>query len=237
GTKQKVLIELQKSKFETDIRRFRAYLGASYIKPDIGKTLDGKETKSSYPIITIYILGYKVEDIPYMAVTVNHQIINSVNKEPVNLNSDFIRQLNHKSHILQVRRLPDERKSRLEQFMVLFNQAWCTEYKYILDLHDIPKEFEEMARHLQKPVMDEDFRRQLEGEEEIDEIFDKQEAKYLKQIEEAKQKEKEARQNAEEQQLQNMLIIKNLHNSGMPLEKIAEITRKSFQEIKRIIDL
>ena len=31
GTKHKVLIELQKSKFSTDIRRFRAYLGASYL--------------------------------------------------------------------------------------------------------------------------------------------------------------------------------------------------------------
>ena len=256
GTKHKVLIELQKSKFETDIKRFRAYLGSSYMKPDIEKIHGGKEIKASYPIITIYILGYLLEDIPYMAVTVNHQVINSVSKETVSVKSDFIDQLNHRSHILQVLRLPLERKSMLEKFLVFFNQAWCTEYRYIIDLQDVPKEFEEIARHLQKPVMDEEFRRQLEGEEEIDEIFDQQEAKYLKQIEterkqkeEAKQREKEERRLKEEERKQKeeerkqkeealqtiVNMVKLLFSKGIPISEIAKAVGKTEEEVKKIM--
>jgi DNA-directed RNA polymerase specialized sigma24 family protein len=241
GTRHKVLIELQKSKFDTDIKRFRAYLGSNYLKTEIEKSLSGEEIKSSYPIITIYILGYPIEDIPYLAVTVNPNVINSINKEPVQIKSDFIQQLSHRSHILQVRRLPEERKSRLEKFMVLFNQAWCTEHKYIIDLHDVPKEFEEIARHLQKPVLDEEFRRQLEGEEELDEIFDKQESKYLKQIEEAKHREEEAikrEKNAIERQVeaQNKLksIVLKQYQKGKSIKEIADDLGLEVEEIKKI---
>jgi hypothetical protein len=262
GTKQTVLIELQKSKYITDIQRFRTYLGSNYIKSELEKDANGVEQKVSYPIISIYILGYKLEDIPYMAVTVNHKIINSVTKETLQLDSDFINQLNHRSHILQVRRLPENRISKLEQFLTLFNQAWITDQRYILDLHDVPEEFEEIARYLQTPVMEDSFRRQLEAEEEIDMIFDQQENKYLKQIEEAKKVEEEAKQRENEakqgendakereieakqaeleQHKQTEKAIASVYESarqmlkfGMPLETIAAATRLTIDEIKKL---
>jgi len=67
-----------------------------------------------------------------------------------------------------------------------------------LDLEEVPEEFRDIATYLQGPVMDAEFRRQLEIEEEIDTIFDEQEAKYLRQIEEAKQREAEERRLKEE---------------------------------------
>ncbi|MDD3527954.1 MAG: hypothetical protein PHX39_13490, partial [Bacteroidales bacterium] len=93
-----------------------------------------------------------------------------------------------------VRRLPERRRTRLENFLMLFNQAWCTEENYILDLQEIPEGFADMAEYLQRPLMDEAFRRTLEAEEEIDTIFDAQEAKYLKKIAEAEAREKKARE-------------------------------------------
>ena len=59
GTTKTVLIELQKSKYSTDIQRFRNYLGANYMGRM--KRQDAvEETPPSYlpvyPIITIYIL-------------------------------------------------------------------------------------------------------------------------------------------------------------------------------------
>lgn len=198
GSKKKVLIELQKSKFETDIQRFRTYLGSHYIKADTIKKIGKTSIKRSYPIITIYILGYKLKDIPYMAVTVNRQITNSVNKKPVKVNSFFIEHLTHKAHILQVTRLPEKRRTNLEKFLTLFNQAWVTDNGYILEIKDVPKDFQDIANYLSGPVMDEEFRRQLAGEEEIDYIFELQEAKYLKQIGEAKQREKEAKRREED---------------------------------------
>jgi hypothetical protein len=255
GTKQTVLIELQKSKYITDIQRFRSYLGSNYIKSELETDTYGIERKVSYPIISIYILGYKLEDIPYMAVTVNHRIINSVNKEPLELNSDFINQLNHRSHILQVRRLPENRKSKLEQFLTLFNQAWITDQRYILDLQDVPHEFEEIARYLQSPVMDEKFRLQLEAEEEIDLIFDQQENKYLAKIQEAEAKaeqaeakaeqaeakaEEERRQKEEAKAREEEAKAKVYESArqmlayGMPMEIIASATGLSVETIKKL---
>jgi hypothetical protein len=166
------------------------------------------ERKVSYPVISIYILGYKLDDIPYMAVTVNHKIINSVNKETLLLESEFISQLNHRSHILQVRRLPENRISKLEQFMTLFNQAWITDQRYILDLLDVP-----------------------EGFEEIDMIFDQQENKYLKQIEEAKQREDFAKKEIEEANAKILDLAKFLKSMNIPINEISEKTGLSQTRI------
>jgi len=241
GTRQKVLIELQKSKYETDIQRFRNYLGINYIN---------KTTKSEeeFPIITIYILGYNLEDLPYLAVTVNNQIINSVNKEPIKIKSFFVEMLTHRSHVLQVKRLPKNRKTRIEQFMMLFNQALNSDKKYILDLQVIPEEFRDIAEYLEKPVYSEDFRRQLEAEEEIDYIFDQQEAKYLAQIEEAKQREEEAKQREEEakqreeEAKQREEEAKQREEKAKQREeeakqKISNLILKSFQKGKSVMEI
>ncbi len=208
GSKKTVLIELQKSKFPTDIQRFRNYLGANYMAKPKEKNLAEErpyEYQTAYPIIAIYILGYPLDDLPYMAVTVNRDITNSVSKEKIHVKSFFIEHLTHQSHIIQIRRLPEERRTRLENFLVLFNQAWCTEEAYILDLQDIPEEFSEMAKYLQGPLMDEEFRRKLEAEEEIDIIFDEQEAKYLKKIAEAEKREQEALKTKQEAEKREQL--------------------------------
>ncbi|MEM7660327.1 MAG: hypothetical protein AAF399_29750, partial [Bacteroidota bacterium] len=165
GRQQKVLIELQKSKLPTHALRFRSYLGQNYAKKD-----------APYPIISIYILGYNVVDIPYLAVSIDNQIINTVTKEAVQIESEFIQLLTHKVRIIQVRRLSDRRQSQLEQFLLFFNQAWVTEDSFILDLQEVPKQFEDVAQHLHGAAQDEEFRRQLEGEAEIEAIFNSWEA-------------------------------------------------------------
>jgi len=224
GTRKKVLIELQKSKYSTDIQRFRNYLGANYMtkkkdEVDESSVAEAKppEYKSIYPIITIYILGYNLDDLPYMAVTVNRDIINSVSKEKIEIKSFFIEHLTHQSHIIQVRRLPDERRTRLEKFLVLFNQAWCTDESYILDLQDIPDEFKDIAKYLQGPTMDDDFRRHLEAEEELDTIFDEQEARYLKQIE-----------------VLAIKLAKQMKRYGSSLDEIAKETGLTKEDIENL---
>jgi len=236
GTKQSVLIELQKSKYETDIQRFRNYLGLNYVntKSVANHVKSISESDEILPIITIYILGYLLEDLPYLAVTVNRRVIDSVNKQEIDVNSFFVNHLTHRSHILQVRRLPEQRKSRLEQFLTFFNQAWQTEKKYIIDLQDIPEEFNEIAQYLQFPVLDSTFRKQLEAEEELDTIFNQQEAKYLKQIEEAKLRENEAAQREEEAKQKLRESARQMKQFGMPSQQISNATGLSEEEIKHL---
>ena len=245
GTSKKVLIELQKSKYSTDIQRFRTYLGSNYISKETEKNEDNAECKALYPIITIYILGYNLNDLPYMAVKVNQEVINSADNKTIKVNSFFIEHLTHQSHIVQVRRLPEHRRTRLEKFITLFNQAWITKDKYILDLQDIPEEFDDMAKYLQAPVMDNNFRIQLEAEEELDTIFDEQEAKFLTQIKKAKQNEEQAKQREEKakqreekakQREKNLALklAKQLQNLGISIEEIANETGLNSEELENL---
>lgn len=238
GTSKKVLIELQKSKSPTDIQRFRNYLASNYLSKETEKDEDDVEKKALYPIITIYILGYKLDDLPYLAVKVNREVVNSVNNKPISVKSFFIDHLTHESHIIQVRRLPEKRRTRLEKFLTLFNQAWVTDQDYILDLQDIPSGFNDMAKYLQAPLMDDTFRRQLEAEEEIEALFDEQEAKFLKQFEElnrkteeSKRREKESRQR--EKELAKKLAIQ-LKKLGVPANEISKETGLNEPEINEL---
>ena len=207
GSLKTVLIELQKSKHKVDIERFRSYLGANYL----AKNKDGEtaaepdiDYHGTYPIITIYILGYNLPDLPYMAVTVNREIINSVSKERLDVKSFFIEHLTHQSHVIQVKRLPEKRRSRLEKFFMLFNQDWRTDTDYILDIPQVPEGFIDMAKYLQMPLLDDQFRRNMLAEEEIREeeaILRKQIADGEKQLIDAEEKRKDAekkRKDAEE---------------------------------------
>jgi hypothetical protein len=241
GTHKTVLIELQKSKYSTDIQRFRNYLGANYMakqkKPD--KVAEPTtEYRTAYPIITIYILGYNLDDLPYMAVTVNRDVINSVSKEKIKVKSFFVEHLTHQSHIIQVRRLPEQRRTRLEKFLTLFNQAWCLDEGYIIDLQDVPEEFSDIAEYLRGPLMDDDFRRNLVAEEEIDTIFDEQEAKYLKRIAKAEKREEEERKKKEKEKNLRLALAhklaRHLKQIGLSDDEIMRETGLSPDEIANI---
>jgi predicted transposase/invertase (TIGR01784 family) len=215
GTKKTILIELQKSKYKTDIQRFRHYLGSAY-KDKPRKDIVAEEQEQYvgiYPIVTIYILGYNLDELPYMAVTVNREVIDAATKEKIEVESFFIEHLTHKSHIIQVRRLPEQRRTRLENFMVLFNQAWVTETNSILDLEELPEGFEDLANYLHGPVADAQFLRNLDAEEELDSIFDQQEAKYLHQIAVAQQEKEEAEKREAEAQQREAEAQKREHEA------------------------
>ncbi len=237
GTKQKVLIELQKSKLPANLLRFRTYLGNSYIKRDVFKDKFGNEQERAYPIISIYILGYNVKDIPYLAVSIDNKITDTVTKKEVSLESDFVALLTHQTRIIQIRRLSDKRKSRLEQFLTIFNQAWVTSDNYILELQEIPEGFQDVVNHLGKPVHDEAFRQRLSGEKEIDDIFKNQEA-ALARAEEAlktsKEQEAKAKQEALEAKTSLSNVVRHLLKIDTPIEQIIQITGLTKEAIETI---
>ena len=64
GSLFKVLIELQKSKQVFDVMRFRRYLGDNYRKEDQMIDNDGIAVFRPLPIITIYFLGFLLNNVP-----------------------------------------------------------------------------------------------------------------------------------------------------------------------------
>ncbi|HMQ47365.1 MAG TPA: hypothetical protein PKA00_08285 [Saprospiraceae bacterium] len=259
GREETVLIELQKSKLPTNELRFRTYLGHAYLQKKQEKGPDNQERELAWPIISIYIMGYNLPDIPVMAVKVDRCIMDISRREELKIQSDFIDLLTHVCYILQVRRLPQERRTRIEKFMTLFNQAWIKEENYILDLEEVPEEFKDIAEYMQSPLQDETFRNSLRLEEEVEMIFANQEAriKYLEQLtekerkekeKERRQKEKERRQKelAEAQAMEERLqkekaqedflkMLQLLLNSGESLEEIANLTGRTLEELRAML--
>jgi len=250
GRRETVLIELQKSKLPTNTLRFRNYLGLSYTKK-VKKTDPGTKTEqdTALPIISIYILGYDVEDIPVAAIKVDRKVIDMSRHEELHIESDFIDLLTHTCYILQVRRLPEQRRSRIEQFLTLFNQAWVMEHKYIIDLKEVPEEFGDIAAYLQRPLQEEEIRAKLRAEEEVETIFALQEAEkaqLLNLLEEERRQRKEAKAREAEERRQKeearakayehaVKLARLLRQSGVPVHEIVLETGLSEAEIQGLL--
>lgn len=253
GSKTNVLIELQKSKYEEDIVRFRNYLGSQYQSTakkkqnTVADQTSNQITNPILPIITIYILGYKLEGNPYLAVKTDYSLIDATNHQKIeDIQDDFIKLLTHNCYVIQVPRLPEKRRTRLEKFFALFNQAWIAEKDYILDLDDVDEEFIEVAKHLSSPLQDDAFRRQLfaEGmisrekvslEEKVkiaEEQLEKEKAKQKEQ--QAKEREKQERAEKEQAQANEIQTIKNLADKLNP-EEIAAVTNNTLEEVLKIL--
>ena len=233
GRRETVLIELQKSKLPTNVLRFRSYLGLAYTQKIRTKDPETQvEQDSALPIISIYILGYNVEDIPHVAIKVNHSIIDMSSQKELDLQSDFIDLLTHTTCILQVRRLPKQRRSRIEQFLTLFNQAWVMEEKYILDLQEVPEDFKDIAEYLQRPLQEEELRARLRAEEEA--MFAQQEAEnayYKRTAEEERRQKEQALEQAREARIK---LARLLLRTGTPVKDTALETGLTEEDVKKL---
>ncbi len=130
GELKKVLIEIQKAKNQIDLMRFRNYLGEQYKKED---SLD--DEKIILPITTIYILGFKIPEIPTPCLKVERNYKDLINKSNLKTKSDFVEKLTHDSFIVQVDRITDRYQTRLDKLLSVFEQT------NFVDSNKIIKEF------------------------------------------------------------------------------------------------
>jgi hypothetical protein len=90
GSFFKVLIELQKSKQVFDVMRFRHYLGDNYRKEDQMMENDGKVVFRTLPIITIYFLGFLLNNVPSGVIKVKREYVDAVTEEILGVKDDFV---------------------------------------------------------------------------------------------------------------------------------------------------
>jgi hypothetical protein len=250
NTAQNVLIEVQKSKNPDPIMRFRRYLGKNYLHKEVFINQDGKEEKRSIPIITIYILGYNLPDYNMPAILVNNCVIDAVTKQQIDKKDDFVQLLTHPSYILQIRRLREERRTKLEKFLSFFDQNQRTDDDFILDINEqeIDPEFREIAKHLNLASQDEEIIDKLLAEEDYDSAFDKlendleeaqkREEEERKQKEEAQKREEEAQKQKEEAQKQKerlaLELARVLKSVNTPISDIVQKTGLPAEVIEKL---
>ncbi|HNL08325.1 MAG TPA: hypothetical protein PKH93_12190, partial [Chitinophagales bacterium] len=127
GKTKKALIELQKSKRTTDIMRFRRYLGENYQREDV-VTENGLEVPKPLEIITIYLLGFILDDVPVAIMQVKNKFVNAVTGEALlyEPRDQFVRLLNHESYTIQIPLLTPNTKNKVELTLDIFNQRYKT---------------------------------------------------------------------------------------------------------------
>ncbi len=176
GTLFKVLIELQKSKQVFDVMRFRRYLGDNYRKEDQIMDKDGLAVLRPLPIITIYFLGFLLNNVPSGFIKVKREYIDAVTEEMFGVKDDFVELLTHDSYMIQVGRLPKESRGKLDRVMQIFspmyqNKADKHQVDFQGDIHD-PLVLR-MVERLGRAIASDEYRDKMDVEDEIDRIFER----------------------------------------------------------------
>lgn len=173
----RVVIELQKAKQLLDVRRFRRYLGEHYRKDD--EVRDGAEAYNSrpLPIVSIYILGFKLENVPVGIIKVNREYKDVITKEVLHVKDPFVEMLTHDSYVIQVSRLPRQARTKLERVLQVFSPIYEIKHdRHQLNfLGDLEEPLvKKMVTRLSRAIASEDMLRKMDIEDEVDYVFNRE---------------------------------------------------------------
>ena len=171
GDERRVLIEIQKAKLNQDIVRFRRYLGQEYSDKNnlMEKTEGNKTVLIAIPILTIYFLGYSLNQVREPVIKVTREYINAVTGEKITQRDEFIEGVSHDSHIIQIPYLKQEFRSDLLSILSLFDQNLKVKDGHLLDVDEAkyPQKYHQVIRRLQKAVSEPKVRKLMDLEDEV----------------------------------------------------------------------
>jgi hypothetical protein len=231
GQTKKVLIELQKTKRNTNAIRFRRYLGENYQKEDTIIDTNGKERKRPLEIITIYILGFPLSKTPTAVLHSKPCFRDLVNNESADYAhaEEFIKLLTHESYFIQIPRLVEPTKTRIEKVLSVFNQTYKSSDEHSLnyELIDDDPLIQKMVNRLTRAIADEEMRRKMNIEDEIEREF----AEYQDTIEQKDEEIKQSKQVIE----QSKRVIEQKDQELEQREKENEELKRQLEAYKKLI--
>ena len=175
GETKKVLIELQKAKQALDVMRFRRYLGENYKKEDEFLNDKGNTEKQPLPIVTIYFLGFYLENILNAIVKINRVYQDVITQEILDVKEDFVELLTHDTYVIQLRRLTTTTRTKLEQVLNVFSAEYKTDDEHQLDfVGDLEEPLvKKMVTRLGRAIASDEIRNIMDVEDELDRIIGK----------------------------------------------------------------
>jgi len=213
----KVMIEVQKTRGDGDMYRFRRYLGSEYIS-------------SHLPIIVIYILGFDLEGVDSPAFMAYPEFRDIASQKQIEANVEFVKVLTHRAFFIQTKRIAPSDKTQLDQLLTLFEQP----PKNIPDPTTKPLNIsitepplKEIVDILAFVAGDKDLREELQNEHESMLFFEDTYGPFKKDI-------AQKAQIIEENTQKMKLIAEFMKQSGVPTEQIAEMTGLSIAEIEKL---
>ncbi len=220
GTSMLVLIELQKVKIDTDMMRFRKYLGSQYADPKNIVTIEGR--RMPLPIITIYFLGYSLRNFEQSPILkIKRAYIDNFNQEVLLQKDSFIEALSHDTIIIQLPQIKHKRRNELEQILSIFEVQSIQTFEMKFP---IPEQYIEIVKRLNLAVTDEEVRYAMEAQEAMENDYNSKDIAL-----------EEERKLKEEALLKISEAMKKLKKSGMNSTEISAIFNLSELEVSRLI--
>jgi hypothetical protein len=176
GEIKKVLIELQKAKQVLDVMRFRRYLADNYKKEDEILSDNGLIVKQPLSIVTIYFLGFALDNINRGVVKINREYRDAITQELLEVKEEFVELLTHDSYLIQVKLLAGKSRTKLERVLQVFSPAYQTKDKHQMDFKGDVNEplVKKMVDRLGRAIASDEIREKMDVEDEIDRIFERE---------------------------------------------------------------
>ncbi len=200
-TYKQVIIEIQKAKFAADIMRFRRYLGDQYHNKEniYTTTIDHNTTKHAMPVVSIYFLGYQLEQIRAPIIQVALRYYDKTTGEEILEREEFIESLTHDSYVIQIPCLKPEHATEIEQLLWIFDQHNAiSENVHILQIkeEDYPEKYAAVIRRLQRAIAEPNMKDIMDAEDEILEELQDLEREIERKEELLKEKDRTLEENA-----------------------------------------
>ena len=123
GENFQVIIELQKAKISSTPLRFRHYLANRYTTLE-EINVAGENRLAALPIISIYMLGYILDENLPMATKVERRYRNAATGDVVKnvAANEFIEQLTHDAFFIQIPKIKGRMGTDMERVLCVFDQ-------------------------------------------------------------------------------------------------------------------
>lgn len=201
GGSESVCIEIQKVWYETEVYRFRKYLGGQYADPK------NMEPGGRVPrhIIAIYLLGHTISETDSPIAYGFGGSLTDYNGRPIELNAGatggygdgkFVRSLTHDIIIVQIPRLPAKPRNAAERVLAVFDQRrQSATDRHVIELPDDSQVGDDaLNTRLRIGLGDKELRDKIDVEMEVLTELEMKNAE----VREARQREEQSRREAEE---------------------------------------
>jgi hypothetical protein len=138
---------------------------------------DGLAVFRPLPIITMYFLGFLLNNVPSGVIKVKRDYVDVVTEEILGVKDDFVELLTHDSYMIQVGRLPKESRGKLDRVMQIFSPMYQNKAdKHLVDFQgDIYDPLVlRMVERLSRAIASDEYRDKMDVEDEIDRIFERE---------------------------------------------------------------
>ena len=243
GALQQVIIEVQKSWAESEILRFRRYLGLQYTKQENMVHPEKASEAEGIPIVSIYILGHTLVDIQEPVIYVRRRYLD-YDDQPIIGTDNFIESLTHDSIVVQIPCLPAKTRNRLERLLRFFDQSNKTDKEgHYLGFEIDDNEFisddgiKAMNHRLTMAAVTQDVRDTMEIEDEIMTSIENRDITIQKQELKLAQNEQQLAQNKEQLAKNKEQLAQNKEQLAQSKEQLAQSKEQLAEKELKITEL